>query len=284
MDKLKRNYELTIGTENGGTLIVTLPFTIYIDIVRNTLSSANVCQIRIFNLSERNRNQLRFNSSNYGEFRRITLRAGYGTNLPTVFDGNISQAWSVREGTNYVTQIECYDGGFAFNMGVTSETFPAQTPRKEIISSLAGSLPEVTVGAIGDYPGVITRGMAVSGNTVGVLNEMTGGGFFIDNGKANALNSHEYISTGETTLTINSASGLLGTPLLEQTIVRFDMLFEPQLNVGHKIYLDSITEKNFNGEYKVTAIKHRGVISEAVSGAMVTTGEFFYSKLLSGVL
>ncbi len=283
MDKLGRNYQLMVETASGAILTITLPFTVEFDITRNTLTSANVCQLRIYNLSLLNRNQLRFNASNYGQFRAVYFRAGYGTNLAIAFTGNISQAWSVREGTNFITQIECYDGGFAFNNGATSMQFPSGVAQRSVITALAQSLPNTKVGAIGSYPGVLTRGNSYNGNTTEILNELTGGGFFIDNGKANALGTNEYIVNAGGVQTINAKSGLLATPVLEQTIVRFAMLFEPSLTVGARINLESSTEDNFSGVYKVTAVKHRGMISEAVCGEAITTGEFYFNKLLTGV-
>ena len=283
MDKFGRNYVLRVEKQDGGILTISLPFTIEFDITRSTLSSANVCQIRIYNLSLENRNQIRVNAIDYTDFKSIELRAGYGDNLPVIFTGNITQAWSVREGVDFITQIECYDGGFAFVNGVTDAQFPAGTPFKAVVGALAGSLPETKLGTIGNYPGVLTRENSYTGNTMKVLTEITGGGVFIDNGKVNALLDNEYIATVADGLVISSASGLLGTPILERTTVRFGMIFEPQLNAGYKITLDSLTESNFNGEYKVVGVKHRGMISESVAGTVVTSGEYFYSKILQGV-
>lgn len=287
MDKLGRIYILKVSSPEGGgdPLIITLPTTIEIDVTRNTLSSANVCQVRVYNLSQKHRNQIRFNASDYGTFRRIELFAGYNANPPKIFDGNISQAWSVREGVNFITQIECYDGGFAFINGVSNVQFVDKTNQKTVLKTLAEDLPHVTVGAIGNvYSGELSRGNTYSGNTANLIRDVAGEGFFIDNGKVNVLSTNEYISEiGEATLIINSKSGLLGTPLLEQTIVRFDMLFEPNLNPGRKVRLESITEENFNYDYKVTGIKHRGMISDAVCGSLITSGEFFFSKLLNPV-
>lgn len=281
MDKFGINYQLTVGTSDGSTLIVSLPFTIEMDITRNTLTSANVCQIRIYNLSKLNRNRLRFNISNFGgPYRPIVLRAGYGTNLAEVFTGNISQAWSVREGVNFITQIECYDGGFAFVNGTTDKQFPSGTPQTVVIGSVMQDLPHIKPGVIGDYPGSISRGNTYSGNSAKILTELTGGGFFVDNGKANALGTNEYINAPGSMLRVTAKSGLLNTPVLEQTIVRFNMLFEPNLNVGTAVFLESLTEENFTGIYKVTSVKHRGMISEAVAGSVITTAEFFYNKLL----
>lgn len=280
--KFNRRYELQVGTDDGKTLIVRLPFTIEFDITRNTLTSANVCQVRIYNLNKLNRNRLRFNISNFGgPYRPIVLKAGYGDDLATIFSGNISAAWSVREGTNYVTQIECYDGGFAFVNGTTEKQFSAGTPTISVIKSLMNDLPETKPGAVGAYTGALTRGNTYSGNTAQILGQLTGGGFFIDSGRANALKTNEYAVAPGGILTLNAKSGILNTPILEQTIVRFDMLFEPSLNCGSAVFLESITEENFNGLYKITGIKHRGIISGAVSGQCTTSGEFFYSKILS---
>lgn len=284
MDKFNRNYEISVQTRSGDTLSIKPPFTIEFDITRNTLTSANVCQVRLYNLSLVHRNQIRRNASDYGPpFQGIELKAGYGNNLPVIFTGNISQAWSVREGTNFITQIECYDGGFAFNNGTVSLQFPANTSQDTIIRAIAAQLPHTSVGSIGSYPGTTTRGTSYTGNPAQILAELTGGGFFIDKSKVNALGTDEYIPNPNGLLVINARSGLLGTPVLEQTICRFDIIFEPTLNVGNVVQLVSATEINFNGLYKVTAVKHRGMISEAVCGTVITTGEFYFSKALVAV-
>lgn len=283
VDKFGRNYYLEIQVQSGQILPIQLPFTIEFDITRNTLTSANVCQIRIYNLSLKNRDQIRYNAYDYNQFRSIELKAGYGQNLATIFTGNISQAWSVREGVNFITQIECFDGGFAFINGATAYSPPSGVMKKDVIESLIGTLPHVEVGVVGDYPGPLTRGNSYNGNTVKILEELTGGGFFIDRGVGNALGTNEYILDAAGVTIISPSSGLLNTPVREATTTRFDMIFEPNLNVGQKITLISFTESNFNGDYKVTAVKHRGMISQSVCGSVITTGEFFFTKALTAV-
>lgn len=288
MNKLGRNYKLVIefpfnppNFSFQPPIVIELPFTIEFDITRTTLGSSNVCQIRIYNLGLLKRNQLRFNQTSRGTFQKITLFAGYGKNLPIIFTGNVTAAWSVREGVNFITQIECYDGGFAFNnSGLQGPPpFAPNYTQKDVIKSLASSLPFVSVGAIGDYPGQLSRTNSYDGSVTDNLRELTGGGFFIDNGFANALGTNEYIDFPNGLGEINASSGLLGTPVLERSIVRFDMIFEPLLRVGQVINLQSPTEQNFNGRYKVTAVKHKGMISPVVCGSVITTGEFFFLKI-----
>lgn len=269
MDKYNRNYVLLVQKKDFTTLKIQLPFTVEFDIHRNSLSSANTCSIRIYNLNPNNRAQIRKDQFDFGDLRTIAFAAGYGDKLSLAFQGNISQAWSVREGNNMITQIECYDGGYAYVNAITNEQFPGDTNQSSIIDSLASSLPGVTKGAIGSYPGQISRGNSYSGPTTDILKDLTGGGFFIDNSKAHCLNDNECLA-GDIPL-INAKSGLLGTPVKEQTYINFDVLFEPSLKVGQLIQLESQTADHFNGKHKVLSIKHRGMISEAVCGTAITS-------------
>lgn len=295
--KFGRNFVLTIQVDDAGTLLtIKPPFTIEFDITRNILTSANVCQIRIYNLSAKNRDLIRFDFSNYGTLRQISLRAGYGTNLPVIFAGNVTQAWSVREGVNFITTIECFDGGYAFVNGIIPSTtiFPSGTQVQSVYQTLMGYLPGTTFGAIGPSfiadasgsPFVTSRSTSYDGNTADTLNELSGNAFFIDNSKSYILGNSECLN-GQVAL-INSQSGLLGTPLRENNTVTFDMLFEPGIVMGQYIQLQSTTNtalnnnnnnvtlnNNLNGYYKIVSIKHRGMISESVCGNAITTLEFF---------
>lgn len=277
MQKFGRNYILKVGTASGQTLTIEPPFTLEFDITRNTLTSANVCSIRIYNLSQNNRNLLRFNIMDTGDFRPVTLFAGYGDSLSVIFSGSITQAWSVREGVNFITSIESFDGGYAFNNAQVNVTFPVGTAYSTVISTLAESLPNAQAGAIGSaYQGSLSRANSVSGNPTDLLRDLTGGGFFIDNGVVNCLGDNECI-TANGIAVIDDSTGLLGTPVREQTILHFDMLFEPRLVVGQKITLKSSTaEAGVNGTYKVISVKHRGMISSAVCGDAITTVGMFY--------
>lgn len=285
MDKFQPTYKLQIGTNDGfGIIEVVPPFTLEVDITRNRLTSANVCQLRILNLGEITRNRIRRNQSQYGApYQGVILEAGYGNNLARIFSGNITMAWNVRQGQDIVTQIECFDGGYDYVNNVTSTTYTSGTPNQAVIQNLASSLAFTTAGAIGTFAGTLTRANSYIGPTMGILGEITGGASFIDNGKLNVLRTNEYIEDGSIT-TVDASTGLLGTPVLEFSIARFEMLFEPTLNIGRKVRVDSTTEKNFNGDYIIDSVKHRGTFSEAVGQTVITTGEFAFFKQTTGVV
>lgn len=280
---MQTNPGTTVLDEN---ITVGLPFTLEFDITRNTLSSANVASFRIYNLNENTRNKIRKDQFDQDIFQKIVLQAGYGPGpqWPVVFTGNINQAWSVREGNNFITQIECYDGGYAFANATVNTAFQNGTPQFNILENMVAGLSEYEIqpGVIGSYNGQISRGNSYSGNTADILRELSGNGFFVDNGKANCLNENECFEG--ILQVIDSNSGLLGTPVREQTLISFDMLFEPRLLCGQIIQLKSSTAANFNQYYKVVSIKHRATISDAISGDAVTTvGLFFGTKPLQVV-
>lgn len=272
MPKLNCKYQLQIGLGDlEGAVEVKLPFTMEFDIKRDYFASANYGQIRVYNLSEQNRNNIRKDPLAGGNFRFVELKAGYGENLSTLLKGNISEAHSVREGNNYITNIQCFDAGFAFVNGFTSLQVPAGTLKKDIINKTADSLKQynVEVGSIGKYSGKTGRGSSYSGSPVDILSDLTGGGVFIDNSRIHCLGDDEVIEADQ--IVISSETGLLGTPVLQETVIYIDMLFEPRLLIGQAVQLNSTTNKAFSGEYKVASIHHRGTISDAVGGSRITS-------------
>lgn len=277
MIKFGRNYKIMVQDKDGTVLIIQPPFTLELDVIRNTLASACACKLRIYNLNVKTRDSLYFNAYNTSEFKTIEVMAGYGNNLASIFKGNLTQCWSVREGVNFITQIECFSGGFAFVNGDVNISFPKGTLLSTVIATLMTALPNVTIGGIGNFEGTLDKGNTYTGNPADRLFEITGGAFYIDQGKAYARKNNEYFSNIPTTL-INYATGLLNTPVLQETIARFEMIFEPTLNLGGLVTVDSETFPGINGYYVITSVKHRGIISPVVSGDLITVGEFSYAK------
>jgi hypothetical protein len=284
MDKFGRNYVLEIETAGGKTVTVKPPFTVEFDIQRNDFSSSNVASFRIWNLNPDHRNQVRKNINDFTKFIAVTFRAGYGGNLPVCFSGNINEAWSVREGVDFITEIQCYDFGFLFVNAQTNRSFGATTPLKDVIKEVAsdlavqlpdGTVKKIDVGIIGkSFEGTLTRDNSYCGATINILRELTGDSFFVDLGKLNVLSQTETLKALGISV-ISPATGLLNTPHLEQSILRFEMLFEPRLVVGQSIKLEGVGERALNGLHKVTSIHHHGMISDAVCGEAITEAGFF---------
>jgi hypothetical protein len=278
MDKFGRNYRLTVDTIDGGSVVIEPPFTVQFDIQRNVLSSANVINVQVLNLSQRVRDQIRKDEYDYGVNLLMKLEAGYGQDLSTVATGNLRRCFTVRQGTEIVTSIDAFDGGFAFSNGLTSRTYQSGTPNNVILKDLAGTLREqgVSLGAIGQVDGEIPRGNSYTGNASELLNELSGNKFFIDNQQVFILRENEVLDLPVPVLT--AKSGLLGTPVREKSNLILEVLFEPNIRVAQKVQVISQTADNYSGFYKVVAVHHSGIISGAVSGKATTKLNLFYGS------
>lgn len=276
-NKYQRSYILTLDGQNFfAPLVLTTPFTLEFDIQRDNYASTNRATLRIYNLSQAHRTLITRDQYDYSFLNDIiiTFQAGYGLGpqYPIVFKGQASRAYSVREGTDFVTTIEAYDGGTAFQNATTERSWVRDTPMNQIYSDLISDLAPygISKGAVSNIVGNLSKGMALNGNTVEILREISNSNFFIDNLNANVLLANDAI--GGNQVTINAQSGLLGTPLKEQQLLIFDILFEPRLVIGSTVNIQSQTALSvYNGPHKVVAVHHKGTISSAVAGDAITT-------------
>ena len=280
MQKWNRNYILSIQVKGNEWLDISLPYTMSFRVTRNTFATANTAKITVLNLAEDTRRKIYKDRYKFNIYKGIELRAGYGDNkelLPLIFKGNIKQAYSHKDRVDYITEIEAYDGGFSFQNGRTVRSFAAGTSDKQILKSLIQDLPGITIGKIGTFTGSLPRGNAMQGVTVDLIKNVSAGNFFVDNEKAYCLQEEECFRGN--IAQINSGSGLLGSPLREETLLTFKILFEPRLQIGQYVELQSETEKLFNGSYKVIGLDHSGMISDVSGGKCETKVSLFYGTL-----
>lgn len=281
-EKFGRNYLLNVqkNTDRKATLQIGLPFTCEFDITRNLLSSANVASIRVYNLSKQSQAEILKDQTNTEESGQkiVVLQAGYGDgpSFPIIFSGHVRTGYTIRSGVNIVSEFQAFDGGNAYINASLEQTFSGQS-YQEIVTALIKSLSAfgVTPGTIGVIPGKPGRAYSVSGPTIDSIKSIVGEtAFFIDNGKANVLSVSETLPI--TPIVISYETGLLNTPVREETKLVFEMLFEPRIAIGQSVVLDSLTGRTYNGTYKVASVQHRGTISGAVAGEATTTVTVFY--------
>lgn len=276
--KLGRKYQLSVQVgENGekdNTIVISDPLTLHFEIVRSVLASANTGSFRILNLRQDTRNRIFKGPWNISVYRKIVLQAGYEDNpfLPSIFVGNVQSASTFRQGPDFMTQIEAFDGGHGIQNGQADVSLPAGYTMKDVLLNLVKAMPNVVPGAMSDLnvPDSGTRGITLSGNAWDLAQKHAGPNLetFIDKEVANFVGKDRYLS-GEFLL-INAETGLLGTPRLFYEGLDVTILFEPRVFVDMKVVLES-SERVYNGTYAIKGITHRGTISGAVGGQCTTT-------------
>jgi hypothetical protein len=248
-----------------------LPFTVDFQIQRQNLASAQTATFRVRNLGEKTRNLIYKDRYAFNQYRGIQFSAGYDDiGTPLIFNGQIYQAYSERQGVDMITTIECFDGGYAMANGTSLITIGSGSTFAEILKKLNADLPFVSKDPIiGNFINRTSRGSTYVGNTWNYLLQVSNGLATIDNGQLKVLQPNEAFEGGLPVIT--SESGLLGSPKRAATQIEFPILFEPRLTVGQIVELASSTNALFNGKYKVCGFTHAGVISPAVSGDRTTT-------------
>jgi len=271
--KWQRTYRLDIFTPAGKQLTIEPPFTIRFNITRNTLASANKAKITIINLGKPTRNQIFKDRYSTTEYWRVLLQAGYNNRLHTVFQGNIYEAFSYKEKTEWITDIDAYDGMDAIQNGYTAQTVAAGTSNADIFSSVINDMPNAIAGLVGGSgEGSSPRGRVLLGQSSEVLNRESNGQFFIDNETVNILSDDEVIS-GDVVLL--DPTDLLATPKRRETFLDVKCLFQPQLQVGRVYEIRSIEER-FNGQYKIMGFSHDVEISGADGGNAETNIQLYF--------
>ena len=270
-------WELSV-TDGKNTHTVGYPLTVDFNIVRNTFASANTGTFSIYNLSPSTRSedlffQDRFNTS---VNKIVTFKAGYNGNLVTCFRGRMQECYSRRQGTEVITSMQCLDIGLPKDY--INVTFEAGTTFKEAVKNIVQNAGLLEIGAIGTLEGKFLTPTTLEGSVLDVLNEITGGCAFIDNGVINILQPNECLDSGVPIL--NAETGLLGTPQRRDAQIIAEGIFNPNVDVGQLIEVQSQTENRFSGTFQLAGFTHKGTISGAVAGSRTTTYNFLVGAML----
>ena len=265
-------------TDGQNTHVVGYPLTIDFNIERNTFASANTATFSIYNLAPATRSselffQDRFNTASQ---KILTFKAGYDGNLIVCFKGRIQEAYSRRQGTETITQIQCLDLGVPTDY--INVTFEAGTTKKEAYKNIIQNLSGLELGSIGTLEGTYQTPVTFEGKPLDVLNEITGGNTYIDNGIINTLMPNECLDIGVTIL--NADTGLINTPQRRNAEIIAEGIFNPNVYVGQLVEVHSQTASEFSGTYYLTGFNHSGTISGAVAGTRKTRYNFLIGALL----
>lgn len=260
---------------------ISFPLTCRFQITKQVTFSTGIGIFRIYNLGADVRSDLYQDVFSIGDYRKITFAAGYeGEELPQVFQGNIKQASSYRQGPDWITEIEAWDGGDDVENIIANITKPVPYNVKDLALDIIGQFQHVKPGALGDLDSGIlpaSRGITVIGNAWDLITRSIkphGGFAFINNERVNIINQWEYIANEGGLTEISADTGMIGTPRLQALQVKVKMIYEPRLEPGQAIDLITV-ESRMSGQYTVLRLIHQGTISGAVSEELTTEATLF---------
>lgn len=275
---------MEIQGRSGRTYNIEYPLTLILNITRRAYGTLNNGSFTVYNLSAAVRKDIQFDYAiDAGGInsipRHFQLRAGYVSEgyLPIIFKGTLRSALSYREGPNVMTEIEILDGGDAAYRAQTERTRNFPWKPVDEVTQLITSLNKygVTLGALGSIIPEMqsTRGVTWVGSTWDILRKIATshrGYACIDMEKVYMMAHNDALIVPGAMTKLDSSTGLIGTPRRSGWKLDAQMLFEPRVGLMQKIEVESSISTDFNGGYFIQTISHKGIISGAKDGGMVT--------------
>lgn len=269
-DRFGRKYELKIITLDDKEITITPELRITFDVTKSIKGSLNKATVQIYNLSQTNRDKIKKDEDEKKEgatetkpkdenskrelppdYMQFELKAGY-SKIETIFKGAISIAKSKREGANFVTTIEAYDGLYDLKNSYTSKVV-----KGNVSSQIIQDMPTVKQGKITEQNPLL-RPRVLVGNSFKLIeqNLEENETFYIDDGVIHIIKDKEV--TSSYIPLVSAATGLLNSPDLAEKEVFFETQMNPLIKIGCLIQLESLYEKRLNGIYKVNTIHYTG--------------------------
>ncbi len=246
-----------------GRLLQGLDFEFRID--RNVKAESNTADFSIFNLSPDNRTYLQ--SQKGGVI--VEFHAGYtsDTTLPLIFLGQLREVTTVRDGSDWTTQLSTGDGDKARKTPVAWSLGPGASfdaAVKKSLSSMGLHASNVTKdiagGHFGDASKELVEGFAAFGFGGPELDKLLESGGFegsIQNGEAMILPKGAVLN--KPVVTLDESSGLVGSPELgiDKNLpqLKFRSLLNAQIAPARLVH---VIAANLDGFYRVERAAYSG--------------------------
>jgi len=251
--RFERNYELTVQVSSGEAVLVKPPMRVSFSANKSAVGGLNKLTVNVYNLNQTHRLALAKDAEDPKRIP-ITFRVGYKDSMQLLFKGTVHRGTNTREGADFVTELECLDGGHDFLTGFISATVKGKVRALDAV--LAG-LPNSGKGKLTALTDT-TRPTVLVGSPARLLDRLVGEGeaWYVDDEKLFILKSDEVVSTFVPV--VNAATGLLNTPTREALRVTFDTLLNPTLRIGGLCKLESVSAPQMDGVYKIDSIGYNG--------------------------
>ena len=246
-----RDYELIITLTSGEVVKIIPELRVQFEVNKSINGKLNSCKLKIYNLSEDKRKKLIKDKTDNNIMMPFLFKAGY-SKLETLFKGSVWEAFSVKQGADFITTINSLDGAYDYFNSYTSKTIIGNP-----IDHILNDMPNTQKGKISKRV-ELSRPRVLVGNSVNLIENSLDENetHYIDEEKLYILKDDEVIS--DYMPVVNLETGLLETPIKKAQELTFKTLLNPTIKIGGLVKLESMTAKQLNGIYKVMTIKYSG--------------------------
>lgn len=247
-----RDYELSVFAD-GGAITVTPPFQIAFKCLKSIAGGLNRLDVDIKGLSESSRLAIVKDAE---ERKRIPVifRVGYEDRKETIFQGTLWKGSNDRQGPEFISSLQCLDGGEDYFNGFTSKTV---TDKNLAVDQVLADLPNTRRGKITEQA-TLTRPKVLVGNPIQLLKRylQPGETLYIDNEQLFIIKDDEVVESFAPL--VAPRTGLLSTPEKENQKITFETLINSSLKLGSLCNLESTGATYLNGTYRIESMTYTG--------------------------
>lgn len=218
--------EVIVGTANKAISIKDLRITF--EVQKSLISYPNRAVIRIYNLNETTRNQIK------NEFTNVLINAGYENSVSLIFTGNIKNVYHHIDDVDTITEIYAGDGDEAWISSVVNFSSSASQSLIDTVSSIVETMPNITLGnLLGlDQGKVSSKTITFSGSSREALNQLADTYNFdwsIQNNIFETTVRGDAAQPQTTATLISAETGMVGSPTVTELGADVTVFLNPAL-------------------------------------------------------
>lgn len=205
-----------------------------IDVKASRSKTPNQGVVAIYNLKESDRNRIRRD----GKSIRVFCKYHDMDEPVMVFTGDIVFAYTIKDGTDWKTEIKAGDGWRSFSQSITSRNYAAGTSNRDIVKQVAADMGLALKESGNVLRGLIDGSITLDGLSKDTLDEVVfdaGGEWSIQDNEIHVTPIKEPID-GEA-IVLDSTSGLLENPSISEKCLKFRSQMIPALRPGKVVEL-----------------------------------------------
>lgn len=272
MTQFGRQASVVIGSPGAGGLRIS-DLRITFNVQKTDGKDPNKAKIQIYNMSSKSRNLIKRSEEDFADL--VYLSAGYrnGASLENVFIGNISSINNRVEPPNIVTEIDALDGAKEILERKVSISFGAGTKASIVLNkvlsafSIGSDVSNLASSSISYANGFSFAGPADS--ALDKVAKFMGLDWSIQNNAIKFVEADK--SDGSRIVSLNSSTGLIGSPQRLQGVTRkakgksastrpgwkIKALMQPKIVPSGQIQIES-NEIPQNSIFTVSTVTHSG--------------------------
>jgi hypothetical protein len=226
--------ECTVVIGAAGRGIAVKDLRIQFDITKTSGRSPNPAIVKIFNLAPDNERKIK------GEFEEVIVNAGYRGATRVIFRGNIKRLSLYPENNDRITDLECGDGDKDLRESIVNVTLAAGTSTTHLLDQVIGTFGTTKKGYVVTKERKRVRGKVISAMGRDVLDDIADdadANWSIQDGNLVMVPVNSTLPTEA--ILINSDTGMLGSPIIDDKGIAVECLLNPQIQVHGKVKLDN---------------------------------------------